>query len=182
MFLLSGHRLAVADVQWAPRHHYLYAQTCDGQVYVWLLHINKPAELLRRVSQLDAPLVLEALEAPPTSMPQVGVRTAHLSEPEGVSAALCRAAFRAAVPACVFVLSCSVRGDGLCGWFLSTRMASWPRTTLMNISLLVPEAGVADPQGVVLVWLGVRAAAVCCRKGWRTTLKASRRFLSPSRV
>ena len=70
LFVLSGHRSQVSHVLWSPRHHYLYAQSSDGQVYVWLLHTSKPAELLRKISQLDAPLVLQALETPPSSIPQ----------------------------------------------------------------------------------------------------------------
>jgi len=48
VFLLSGHNQKVVNVFWAPRHHYLYAQTCDAQLYVWLLHSDQPAQLLRR--------------------------------------------------------------------------------------------------------------------------------------
>lgn len=70
LFVLSGHRSQVMHVRWSPRHHYLYAQTSDGQVYVWLLHTSKPAELLRKISRLDAPLVLQALETPSSSIPQ----------------------------------------------------------------------------------------------------------------
>ena len=54
--------------------------------------------------------------------------------------------------------------------------------TPMTPSLLAPEAGAADLEGVALVWLeallGIRAAA-CCRKGSRTTYMASRRSPSP---
>ena len=49
----------MTELFWADMHHYLYAQRRDGQIDVWLLVPGGRAEMLRRVSALDAPLVLK---------------------------------------------------------------------------------------------------------------------------